>query len=213
MKIINPTYQIKDEENNIFTLRKRDYERMLPVIQEIVQPVSEIGFSIDKVEIKGSRNIKGELSKTLYSILLMKFSKGSHTIELKLYIPKLIDDNYLYINGRKKTPLFQLFDVPIVMRGQTLKMRTNVGTILIYPTKESPYVICGYLGKRVPLGLLMMAFYGPETVKKIFEEDLETIKGQEEPEVLLNPPAIRGRATSYSGRTNSVFLGCLILNL
>ncbi len=182
MKIINPTYQIKDEENNIFTLRKRDYERMLPVIQEIVQPVSEIGFSIDKVEIKGSRNIKGELSKTLYSILLMKFSKGSHTIELKLYIPKLIDDNYLYINGRKKTPLFQLFDVPIVMRGQTLKMRTNVGTILVYSTKESPYVICGYLGKRVPLGLLMMAFYGPETVKAMFAEDLETIKKQDEPE-------------------------------
>ena len=52
MKIINPTYRIKDEDNNIFTLRKRDYERMLPVIQEIVQPVSEIGFSIDKVEKK-----------------------------------------------------------------------------------------------------------------------------------------------------------------
>jgi hypothetical protein len=107
---------IKDEEHNIFTLRKKDYERMLPVVQEIVQPVTEIGFTIDKVEIKGSRNIKGELSKTLYSILQMKFSKGSSEIELKLYIPKLIDNNYLFINGRKKVPLFQLFDVPIQLR-------------------------------------------------------------------------------------------------
>ncbi len=185
MQIINPTYKIQDEENNIFTLRKKDYERMLPVVQEIVQPTTEIGFSIDKVDIKGSRNIKGELSKTIYSILQMKFSKGSHNIDLKLYIPKLIDNNYLFINGRKKTPLFQLFDVPIVMRGQTLKMRTNVGTILVYPTKESPYVVCGYLGKRVPFGLVLMAFYGIDAIKAMFEEELERIHGQEEPEDVI----------------------------
>ena len=173
---------IKDEDNNIFTLRKKDYERMLPVIQEIVQPVQEIGFSIDKVEIKSSRNIKGELSKTLYSILLMKFSKGSSQIELKLYIPKLIDNNYVFINGRKKIPIFQLFDIPIVMRGETLKLRTNVGTMLVYATKESPYVMCGYLGKRIPLALLLMAFYGPEKIKEMMEEDLESIKSQDQPE-------------------------------
>ena len=182
MKIVNPYYKIKDEDNNIFTLRKKDYERMLPVIQEIVQPVQEIGFSIDKVEIKSSRNIKGELSKTLYSILSMKFSKGSHPIELKLYIPKLIDNNYIFINGRKKVPLFQLFDIPIVMRGETLKLRTNVGTMLVYATKEKPYVMCGYLGKRIPLCLLLMAFYGPDRVKELMKEDLDGIVEQESPE-------------------------------
>ena len=72
-KIVNPHYKIKDDENNIFTLRGRDYERRPPVVREIVQPVEEIGFSVDKVELKSSRNIKGELSKTLYSILHMKF--------------------------------------------------------------------------------------------------------------------------------------------
>ena len=182
MNLINPNYKIRDEENNIFTLRRRDYERMLPVVQEIVQPVEEIGFAIDKVEIKSSRNIKGELSKTLYQILQMKFSKGSSLIELKLYIPKLIDNNYIFINGRKKVPLFQLFDVPIVMRGETLKMRTNVGTLLVYPTKDMPYVMCGYLGKRVPLGLILMAFYGPEGVREMMKEDLTTIVGQDKPE-------------------------------
>lgn len=182
MKIKNPNYLIKDENNNIFTLRKKDYERMLPVVQEIVQPVSEIGFSIDKVEMKNSRNIKGELSKTLYSILLMKFSKGSHPIELKLYIPKLIDNNYLFINGRKKVPLFQLFDVPIVMRGDTLKMRTNVGTLLIYPKKECPYIVCGYLGKRVPFALILLAFYDPETLSEMLKDDLDQINLQDKPE-------------------------------
>ena len=163
-------------------LRKKEYERMLPVIQEIVQPVTEIGFSIDKVEIKRSRNIKGELSKTLYSILHLKFSKGSSNIELKLYLPKLVDNNYLFINGRKKIPIFQLFDVPIVMRGKTLKMRTNVGTILIYPTKDLPYIVCGYLGKKVPLGLILLAFYGPDALLDMVKDDLEGIKNQEKPE-------------------------------
>lgn len=181
MKIVNPAYKIKDEDNNIFTLRKKDHGRMLPVIQEIVQPVREIGFSIDKVEIKGSRNIKGELSKTLYSILQMKFSKGSSVIELKLYVPKLIDNNYLYINGRKKVPLFQLFDVPIVMRGETLKMRTNVGTILVYPTKDCPHVICGYLGKKVSLALIILAFYSIEDLPEMIKTDLETINTQNVP--------------------------------
>jgi DNA-directed RNA polymerase beta subunit len=182
LKIVNPHYKIRDEDNNIFMLRRKDYERILPVVQEIVQPVEEIGFSIDKVEMKSSRNIKGELSKTLYSILQMKFSKGSSLIELKLYIPKLIDNNYMFINGRKKIPLFQLFDVPIVMRGEKLKMRTNVGTLLVYSKKDSPYVVCGYLGKRVPFALILMAFYGPETLKSMFQEELTRITKQNEPE-------------------------------
>lgn len=176
---------VKDETHNIFTLRKEEYERMLPVIQEIVQPVREIGFSIDKVEIRGSRNIKGELSKTLYSILHMKFSKGSSIIEMKIYLPKLVDDNYLFINGRKKVPIFQLFDVPIVMRGDTLKMRTNVGTIIVYSTKESPYINCGYLGKKIPFALVLLAYFGPETLNTMFAEDIEKIKGQSEPEDVI----------------------------
>lgn len=159
---------------------------MLSVVQKIVQPVREIGFSIDKVEIKSSRNIKGELSKTLYSILIMKFSKGSHPIELKLYVPKLIDNNYIFINGRKKVPLFQLFDVPIVMRGDTLKMRTNVGTLLVYPTsKECPYVLCGYLGKRVALSLILLAFYGPDTLREMLKDDLEPINLKDKPEEVV----------------------------
>jgi hypothetical protein len=74
----------------------------------------------------------------------------------------LIDDNYIIINGRRKIPLFQLFDIPIVTRGENIKLRTNVATLTILKDREQPFVKVSFLGKKVPLSILMFAYYGIE---------------------------------------------------
>ncbi len=51
MKIINPNAVIEDVERNIFNLRQLDYEKILPIVQEIVKPVEEIGFTINLYRI------------------------------------------------------------------------------------------------------------------------------------------------------------------
>ena len=49
MNIINPHAAIRDEERNMFTLRRLDYEQILPAVEQIVKPVEEIGFQINEI--------------------------------------------------------------------------------------------------------------------------------------------------------------------
>jgi len=172
LNIINPTFKIQDEEFNLFTLRQKDFEQILPLVREIVKPVEEIGFDIVEVDLKDSRFSSGELSKTIKQTLVIKFQKGSSNIDLSLFIPKLVDQNYIMINGKKKIPLFQLFDIPVVTRGESIKIRTNVATIMVYKDREEPSIRISFLGKKVPLSLILCAYYSMEEVKQKFELDL-----------------------------------------
>ena len=174
MKIINPISTIHNEDKNIFTIRQLDYDQILPIVQEIVKPVEEIGFQINEINLKDSRFSSGELAKTLKQTLAIKLQKGSSEIDLSIFIPKLIDGNYVYINGRRKIPLFQLFDTPIVTRGENIKLRTNVATIMVFKDKESPFIKISFLGKKVPLSLILLSYHGIEAATEKYELELDT---------------------------------------
>jgi len=173
LNIVNPTFKIQNEDNNIFTIREKDYEQILPMVRDIVKPVEEIGFTINDVSLKDSKFSSGELSKTLKQTLSIKLQKGSANIDLSLFIPKLVDKNYIYINGRKKIPLFQLFDIPLVTRGENIKLRTNVATIMVFKEKEVPRINISFLGKKIPFGLILMAYYGIDEAFQKFNLDGE----------------------------------------
>jgi hypothetical protein len=182
LKLINPTFQIKDKETNIFTFRQQDYKQILPVVSEIVTPVTELDFQILEIDIKESRFTSGELSKTLKQTLVIKLQKANSVIDLSILIPKIVDGNYIIINGRRKIPLFQLFDIPIVTRGENIKLRTNVATLMVYKDKEAPYVKVSFLGKKLHLGLMMNAYYGPQALEQRF--DLKNLQVNEGSDVL-----------------------------
>jgi DNA-directed RNA polymerase beta subunit len=169
LNIINPNLKIQNEDWNIFTFRQKDYEQLLEGVKQIVKPVEEIGFQITEIDLKDSRFSSGELSKTIKQTLVIKIKKGTHEIDLSMFIPKLIDGNYIYINGRKKIPLFQLFDIPIVTRGETIKFRSNVATIMIIKEKELPKVHMTFLSKKVTLALILLAYYGQDECIKRFD--------------------------------------------
>jgi DNA-directed RNA polymerase beta subunit len=171
INIVNPYFKIQDEQNNIFVLRQKEYETILETVRQIVEPVTEIGFTITELDLKDSRFSSGELSKTVKQTVVIKLQKGTHNIDLSMHIPKLINGNYMIINGRKKIPLFQLFDIPVVTRGESIKLRTNVATLMISKEKEQPYISVSFLGKKVPLSLLMLAYYGPEELSERFDLD------------------------------------------
>jgi len=164
--IINPVFKLR--EDNIFTIRQKEYDNILEVISEIVKPVEEIGFNILELALKESRFPSGELSKTIKKTLVIKLQKGNSIIDLSLFIPKLVSGNYIVINGRRKIPLFQLFDIPIVTRGSSIKLRTNVATLTISKAKEPPYVRVSFLGKRIPMSLLLLSYYGPNEIENRF---------------------------------------------
>ena len=167
MNIINPNFKIHDD-NNIFTFRQKDYDNLLPTIKSIVEPVTEIGFQINELYIKNSRFSSGDLSKTIKQTLIIQLQKGTFNIDISLFIPKLIDNNYIIINGKRKIPLFQLIDVPIITRGETIKLRTNVATLMITKDKSEPHINVSFLGKKIPISLLLFAYYGIDEIEKRF---------------------------------------------
>ena len=169
MKIINPIFKIQNKDANIFTMRRNDYDQILPVTRQILQPAIDLGFQLNELTLKDSRFSSGELSKTVKQTLTIKLQKGTSNIDLSLHLPKLVDDNYIVINGRRKIPLFQLFDIPIVTRGENIKLRTNVGTLMMFKDREPPYVKVSFLGKKVPMSTLMFAYYGIDRVEEMFD--------------------------------------------
>lgn len=160
MTIENPFYRINDEGNNIFTIREREYALLFDQVREILKPVEEAGFEISEYGIKDATSI--ELEKTLKKQLVIKLKKENQDIDLSLLIPKLIDKNYIMISGKKKIPLFQLFDIPIVTRGKNIKIRTNITTILISISHTKPYININFMGKEVPLALVALCYFGAD---------------------------------------------------
>ncbi|MHA1802250.1 MAG: DNA-directed RNA polymerase subunit beta [Candidatus Heimdallarchaeaceae archaeon] len=169
MKIINPAFTIQNPEWNIFTIRKRDYENILPVAREILKAPEDLGFTLEELELRDIRFSSGELSKTLKQNLVIKLKKGNSLIDLSIYVPKLIDDNYVFINGRRKIPLFQLYDIPLVTRGDNIKLRTNVATLILSVDKESPRLKCNFLGRKVPFSLILLSYYSLDEITNLID--------------------------------------------
>lgn len=169
MEIVNPHYKLS--EDNIFEIRKRDYETLIPTIRKILEPAEELGFNLKEFDLKESRTQAGELTKTIKDKLKIIFEKENSEIDLSLIIPRLIDGQYVFINGRKKVPFFQMFDLPIVTRGNSIKFRSNVITAICKEYKEEPYINVSFLNKKVPLALMMFCYYGVDELKDRFDLD------------------------------------------
>jgi DNA-directed RNA polymerase beta subunit len=174
LNIINPVFKLQNENRNLFTFRRNDYDNIQDMARQIIEPALELGFMIEEFELRPSRFTSGELSRTIKETLVIRLKKSGSIIDLSMYIPKLIDENYLIINGRRKVPLFQLFDIPVVTRGETIKLRTNVATLMLFKSKEAPHINVSFLGKIIPLSLLLLAYYGPDETFRRF--DLANVK-------------------------------------
>jgi len=166
LDIINPDYVAK--EDSIFFIRKKEYDKLLETVQIILQPIEDIGFQVSELEFKDMKVSGGELHKSVKQQLVIKLQKDIHEIDLSMSIPKLLDNNYMIINGRRKIPLFQLFDIPIVTRGKSIKLRTNVSALVINLEKDAPYVWVNFLRKKVPLSLITLCYFGYEETEKKF---------------------------------------------
>lgn len=166
MKVINPNFKL--EEDNIFRIRENEFKSLEPKIREMLIPAEEIGFNVVEFGIRDSKFSSRDLARTVKQKLVIKLAKGEHLLDLSMDIPKLVEKNYIIINGKMKIPQFQLFDVPIVTRGDNIKIRTNVATIVVLTKKEEPFINITFLGKTVPLSLMMFAYYGIEEVNRKF---------------------------------------------
>ena len=154
MDIINPNFLLK--ENNIFTLRKKEFNDLENKIRIMVQPLLDQGFELEDFGISRRKFLFSEIQNTMKEIFVLKLKKGNYKIDLSMNIPILIDDQYFLISGTKKVPIFQLFDIPIIIR-KDIKIRTNVISFSVTETTVWPNIVLKILKKSVPLSLILFA--------------------------------------------------------
>lgn len=170
-RVINPYYK-PDLECNSFLIRKKDYERLETDARKILEVAEEAGFEIKEFGIKESKSVASELAYTLKHLFIIRLEKNGKLIDLSMAIPQLINDNYIFINGKRKVPLFQLFDIPLIYR-KMIKIRTSISSISIRENDNSPYMHMFFMGKSFNLADIVFAYYTKQEIEEIFKEELE----------------------------------------
>jgi len=193
MKITNPYFKI-DEKCNIFDIRKKEYDNIEFLIAEALKPVFDLGYDITKFGITNiARYQIEELSKTYKKKMELVLNKNEVKIDLSMNIPELIDDNFVFVNGKKKIPHFQLIDLPITTKqnksindSYIIKFRSNVCTTVLYEkVRKYPGFQISLMGKRFPFALLLLAYYGDDIINK-FEIPNEKLNGSSMYNRLIN---------------------------
>jgi len=118
-----------------------------------------------------------ELSKTLRKKLEIILTKNEVKIDLSMSIPELIDNNFVFVNGKKKVPHFQLIDLPITVKQNKkiqdsfiVKFRSNVCTTVLYEKNNLfPKTVISMMGKKIPFSLILLCYYGRDKINELFD--------------------------------------------
>lgn len=179
LNIVNPFFKI-DPDKNIFKIRKTEYDNLLENVREILKPVVEEGFEILDLGFKDSYSL--EIERTLKKTLVIKLKKNENVIDLSLQVPKLFEDNYLVIGGKRKIPIFQLYDLPIVTRSNPIKIRTNVTSLALIERDEFPYTFLSFMKSKAPIAPIFFASFTMEEMCEKFK--LNEIEKEENPDTI-----------------------------
>lgn len=180
----NSNYNLDD---SIFNIREIDYNKIEVCANDIVKSVESVDIDVKTCQVISSNYSKSELYRTISDKLEIQVEqKDEKIIDVSLMIPRLIDKNYIMINGQKKIPMFQIIDTPIITRNDSkrkeIRLNTNV-TTMIFSKKENSdfnYYVMLY-GKSIPMCIVAGAYYGIEKFGKLFSEDIENIENIDEP--------------------------------
>ena len=152
----------------IFGIRQKEFDSILDNVRKMLIPLEESGYVINELDIKDTRYLGGELGRTIQRNLIIKIQREeAPEVNLSMVIPKLIDGNYYIIKGKRKIPMFQLYDKPVVVRTKTVKFKTNIDQMYINFSKEFPFVHSSFLGKMIPFALLCYCYFDQEKINDI----------------------------------------------
>lgn len=129
-----------------------------------------------------SKKSKEELKQSVYSILKAKITNpNAKEYEYRLQIPDLIQEQFFFIGGNYKVPIFQLFDMPVLFRNKSkdvrktsMKLRNNALTISFdvdIDKDNQPQYMLRLFNKRIPFEILFSAMHTEEEFEKYFDDN------------------------------------------
>ena len=174
-------------KNNVFSFRQNEWNE-----SDIIQNIKKMLFSLEKFDITvkkisfstpDKKTDQSEIKKTISKSLkiILSLAGGTKLINMDYQIPWL-QNNYFYISGNRKIPIYQLFDMPVIVRSDMIKIRTNIQTVqmtIVPPKREKK--IAAYscnvtlFSKKIPLVHLLMAIGGNDFLNNIISGFKETL--------------------------------------
>ena len=129
----------------------------------LLQDWSYIGSEwADNIKRTNNEEIKKSIIRTL-KIRIMNY-KGEEII-IPIQFPELVQDQFFYIGGFLKVPIFQLIDKPVIYRkigsNFLLKIRTNTVSIELEKDAKQRYIVSVY-GKKIPIEHLLCSTMSKE---------------------------------------------------
>lgn len=115
---------------------------------------------------------KEELKKNITKTLIVKIKNAAEKeFKYPIQIPQLIESQYFYIGGNLKTPLFQLYDMPVIFRltdkGYYLNLKTNVLSCIVNLNRNDNYTVSVF-GKVAPLCELICGFHSKDELDNFY---------------------------------------------
>jgi len=181
-----PAYELKNI--NVFNFRNAEWNesQIISNISEMIRCGEDYGLRLKSISIKNKEEkdtseIKKTKSKVLDIDLSYTRDNEIEDVNLSYDIPWLLN-NHFFISGNYKVCIYQLFDKPVIRRGDMIKIRTNIQSIMVERKrtirKKYNYVI-SLFGKKFAFAKLVIAFLGVAGTRQRFNinEENEYIGG------------------------------------
>lgn len=114
---------------------------------------------------KRSEELKKHITSTLKVIVR---DPADRDIVYNIKIPELVNEQFFYIGGHLKIPIFQLYDYPIIFRNSLLRLRTNTITIS-FDLGRSDHKI-NIFNKLLPIEELITAVHTREEMTEFLSD-------------------------------------------
>lgn len=148
--------------SSIFSRRKEEWvmENIKNIIIELFKKIEILPNwkLVDTGWIDPGRGSKEELKRHLLKPLRIVLDNSKEEFEYIIQIPQLVGDQFFYIGGHLKVPMFQIFDFPVIYRKESgiLKLRTNTISVGVDLDKGFRFSL---FNKSIPIDLLISAVY------------------------------------------------------
>ena len=169
---MNPKYM----DSPIFTRRKEEWNK--PKVKEYIDHIFQTIECLPGWTFAGSEWIeverpkrKEDLKKSIFSVLQTKIlSPEGREFLYSVQTPDLYHDQFFFIGGFLRVPIFQLFDLPIIYRsvpghsgGETiLKLRTNAISVTADLDRRDGVPMINVFNRDIPFGYLLAAMHTRE---------------------------------------------------
>lgn len=166
---------IRLENCNIFNFRKSQWNKELitELVEKLFQTISMVdGWSfISSNEEKNSKKRFEELKRDIiftqtFSIQDNKENIYSYTIKF----PKLIKNQFFYVGGFYKIPIFQLYDNPVIYKEKNpnfIKIQNNILSGVLSKNKDYEYILHVYK-KKIDFINLLCAYFSQDELNEYY---------------------------------------------